>query len=1287
MNKTLNFRYLIRLLVVVSVVVVAIWLVHRAQAAKVVDAFRIQAKRAEEKQDFGKAAGYLRRLLVLDPSDTKAQAQMVLLLQEVVRTQQQRKNLFLEMEEVLREDPNRDEVRRRVIDVAIGLGLYSDAQQHIDVLVKRVPDKDKGKLYDLKGRSLVAAGQFEKAIKEFETAANSKPSFVLAYGRLATLYRRQLNKPADADKIIKQMLDKDTNKESASAHLVAAYYYKDVEKPKEFKEHVNLAFKYDPTNSEAILAKTEILAKQADPNGDGNDLAKIKQPLEEACKLLNIGIEKHLPGVSKDIQKIPWDQREDFMRDRALAAAMFEQLIKFRLRLNDVAAAKNAAITSVAKFPEIPGFEILLADVYIASNDWKNAGAELDKAEKAKADGTLIALRRGKLAIGQENWTDAARLLEKVAADPKASPALKRDVQAMLGQSYDRMGMFDRSADAYRQSLPMDRSSKLWLPTSMRLAATLVKSGRPEDAKAIYEAIVAQRFGPQNKLHYTAANIPLARLLLSELFQPQADKNKIMNRIASLLAEVDKNDVGRNLIEVSLLANQGKMNQAHEQLKRACDNPALQPAEAAELWTTRALLQQGPQRQIEANKILDETEKRLGNKFAVLRLARAQIILGDKKPEKKGVADLLKQLELGSDEFSRVERQKLLNGLARLAQSAKAYDVADHFLSKLADETPDYLPYRLLQFDNAVQAKNESHVGKITSEIKKLDPNFMGRFVDVLRTISAAQRQQGAVDRESLKTALETLTSLERERPTWSRIPLAQATIHDLQSRQPEAAKRDVQGDEFAAMRKYVQAIKLGERGESVLVRAFDLCFKFNQHADAKTVVSASPQGSNLESLFHLALALNEKQFSIAIRYSEDEVKQARENKSKDLYQKLCKLNQIYLLSNTIAGKEQSFIEPTKVSPTEPQAWVLLVQYYVALKPPEKAKAEAVIEESKKKVAPANLQAVLAPSYAILGDDRASGAYEQWLKDEPNDLNALVGFAKYLLGKGDLDRAADLAKSIRTISKSDADKNFADQVLVLASVTNKDYQQSRGALRISGAVDQDGNVIPVRRGDTEEDIRTRALALGLQRDPNRKLDAIKLLNEFRRQNGSLSEQNRLLLAQLDIILQRLAESRALMSELVNIEPTNVIYRSLYADVLIKLRATEEAEAQVAQLEKLQPDSFRTTELRARLLAARDGAEAAGNYLVGQAAKPKASILPIANLMEKIGAGASAKALYEELAAKDEKPKTLLDLAQYYGRQNRIPDAMNICDRVWNAATPTKDRAMVCGAFDRALRRA
>jgi len=100
------------------------------------------------------------------------------------------------------------------------------------------------------------------------------------------------------------------------------------------------------------------------------------------------------------------------------------------------------------------------------------------------------------------------------------------------------------------------------------------------------------------------------------------------------------------------------------------------------------------------------------------------------------------------------------------------------------------------------------------------------------------------------------------------------------------------------------------------------------------------------------------------------------------------------------------------------------------------------------------------------------------------------------------------------------------------------------------------------------------------------------------------------------------------------------------------------------------------EVRARLLAASGDLVRASDLLASQADKPEVPLAPLARLLEEIGAGVSAEPLYKRLVQASTRPEAVLLLASYYGRQNRLANALQLCDQAWAAG----ELDSVCAAY-------
>src|SRR5580700_10427485 len=137
MKKQLNFKYLLRLVVIAIAVAATVYLVHHWQVGKQADAYLVQANIAEERGDLARAAGYLRRFIVERSDDIDARARLSLIVAQTARSRDEKFRAFLEMEKVLREAAGRDDIRRTDIELAMELQLYADAVEQINKLIDK----------------------------------------------------------------------------------------------------------------------------------------------------------------------------------------------------------------------------------------------------------------------------------------------------------------------------------------------------------------------------------------------------------------------------------------------------------------------------------------------------------------------------------------------------------------------------------------------------------------------------------------------------------------------------------------------------------------------------------------------------------------------------------------------------------------------------------------------------------------------------------------------------------------------------------------------------------------------------------------------------------------------------------------------------------------------------------------------------------------------------------------------------------------------------------------------
>ena len=119
------------------------------------------------------------------------------------RSRRARQQALEVLEDVLRRTPQRQDVRRKLVTLALDLGRSSDAEFHLKVL--RTASPNNGELESLSGRCQEAAGQYAEAAEWYEKAIKHAPGEIESYTRLADLYRRRLNEPERTDALMNAM--------------------------------------------------------------------------------------------------------------------------------------------------------------------------------------------------------------------------------------------------------------------------------------------------------------------------------------------------------------------------------------------------------------------------------------------------------------------------------------------------------------------------------------------------------------------------------------------------------------------------------------------------------------------------------------------------------------------------------------------------------------------------------------------------------------------------------------------------------------------------------------------------------------------------------------------------------------------------------------------------------------------------------------------------------------------------------------------------------------------------
>src|SRR5262249_26202936 len=155
--------------------------------------------------------------------------------------------------------PDNDDLRGRLVRVAMDLMRFDDARQHLEeYLLKKTPED--GQLYRLLAVCQEARGEYNQARKSYERAIALAPTQIESYLRLASMQRKQLGQPGD------QLMDDmvAANRDDFQAFLARARYRKEFGSLDDAAEDASRAQVLAPDDIEVLIVSSEITLAQGD---------------------------------------------------------------------------------------------------------------------------------------------------------------------------------------------------------------------------------------------------------------------------------------------------------------------------------------------------------------------------------------------------------------------------------------------------------------------------------------------------------------------------------------------------------------------------------------------------------------------------------------------------------------------------------------------------------------------------------------------------------------------------------------------------------------------------------------------------------------------------------------------------------------------------------------------------------------------------------------------------------------------------------------------------------------
>jgi tetratricopeptide (TPR) repeat protein len=699
---------------------------------------------AWELKDAGKpreAARRLSRYLRLEPNDMEARVLYGSLLKQVAKTQTERTNALLVLEQVLRRDGSNSKIRRLTAELAFALGRYSDAEWHLNYL----HDENPADVEVMRRLAWCEAGNGhpEKAGVWYSKALEQDPGRIDIYREYASLLRKQQHNPEEATRQIEHMVQ--VNERSVPARLAAGRYYEELRHGAEAERHMEEAERH------VRFALRDLKADTPDTFLLAADLALARHRQDQARAYLEAGLRRS-PGEGR----------------------LSQELARLELSEGHREQARRHLEASLKDLPEQPDELWRLGNLLLDAGDAGSLPPLLAQLDKAGAASVADCLR-ARLQMQKEDWGAARQTLEKVRSRGSLTPDGTKLVNYLLAECYGHLANPDQQVRAYRWALEADPT---WLPARRGMIAALQALGKLDLAIAECH-ILASSEVPEER---SEGRLELARLLLR--------RNQARALTARRWAEVDQVLVGLQeehpsgpevtLLRAEVLAARGKLDEARQRAQQERDRAPDRPGP----WQLLVGLAEQQAGDEAALRLVDEAERHTGPRVE-WQLARAYHWA---RAGGAGAAPALRGLEASLPRFPEADQDRLRSGLGQAYAASGDVASAERLWRRVAERQTQNLRVRLLLFEGALRTGSEPDVGHWLDEIRRVEGEGgpVAAYGTAAYQVFQARRDGTPVPEEAHRLLGEAASL----RPSWSRVPLLEAEISDLEGKKQKASEK-----------------------------------------------------------------------------------------------------------------------------------------------------------------------------------------------------------------------------------------------------------------------------------------------------------------------------------------------------------------------------------------------------------------------------------------------------------------------------------------------------------------
>ena len=1116
MRTTVNRIFLLGFIACVALLAVAVHGLHAVQVNRQSRFLLDEAHQALKEKQFELALNRFQLYTKLAPQDVDAQAEYGLLLADLHSPQAA---AFM-LEKVLRSQPDRNDIRRRVVDVETELGRWRDAHDHLkEHLLKAMPED--GSLWDLLGTCQAGLGDFPAAQKSFKASIDRTPKQIDAYLHLAEIERYRLYPPQPQDADINMESLVEANPKSARAHALYGQYLKSLGRRRLAGEQAEATLKLDPKNVEGLLLAESL----------SYDKAEYDQARGFAQRVIDAA-----PTLAAGYSALARIEQQSGNPKRAIAC--LESGV-------EKTAPRNASLLWELGRAELGAGELAKA---------QDAAERLRKLPPDERMAPLIDYLEAQLEFANHRWQKAVERFEQVLPQFRNAPDLLKEIQLGLAICHEKLGNTEQQLAAFREAARIDPK---WAPARRGVAATLLSMGKFDEALEEYRQMSQMKTDGMSG----DGALGMARILITK---NRTAASADWREVESILSQLSKQNP--ELTVVTLLQAEAKLAQGQAaEAESILEAARTKTPDKVELWTALLALADQEKDWDKAAKILDEASKKFGDQ-AWLRLAKASSLVVRYGQQ---AAPKLKPLIDSPNSFSTDDVLRLYRGAAILSLQTGDQEQAKDYARRACQSDPKNLEIRELLFDIALLSSDAKGVEQALQEIRDLDGE--GPFWHYGQAALCLLREPATP--ALAESAFQHLAAARKQRPGWAKVPLLTAQIQDRQQQSAAALKNYLEAIDLGerspgAVRRTIELLNAQHRyaeADQVLRRLEQQPLTLSNEVE-RLASEASARVENLERAAEIAtkVAKSSGDWHDYVWLGELQSLLGRRAQTTDPDK-----------AKRLAEAEETLRAAVRLKPDVGETWVALIRFYAVTD--RKSDAETAIRQAQRNLPKEIATLALATCYEVVGNaEDASKQYESALANHGHDPLVLRRVADYYIRARKFAEAEPKLRAMVSGSGTakPEDVAWARRALSVVLRASGSYPKIQEALTL---VEQN-----LAAGPAPEDQREKAFALAACPQLERRREAIGILEQLPPAEAD-SPAVKVILAQLYLSEKNWLKGLEQLRSLATSHEHESRYLALYIDQLLQHRETAEAELWLDRLDKLAPGDFSTVAFKARAL--------------------------------------------------------------------------------------------------------